>query len=238
MRLIDEQFTKRPFYGARKMTAFLRASGHPVNRKRVRRLMRVMGLVAIYPKPRLSAGGPDHKVYPYLLKGVTIDGAGPSVVRGCDLYSAGPWVRLSGGRHGLAQPLYPVLGALDDIGEGVLFGCLGSGSSDREAGIFNTDQGPQFTSEEFTALLEGEGIQVSMDGRGRVYDNIFVERLWRTVKYEEVYLHEYRTVIPPIPGPGGCCCVVCCVLVCGIGSPMTTLSPSFNSPLTTSFTSV
>ena len=194
MQMIDEQFTKRPFYGARKMTAYLRASGHPVNRKRVRRLMRVMGIMAIYPKPRLSVGGPDHKIYPYLLKGVTIDR--PDQAWCADV----TYIRLAHGfvylvvvmdwhsRYILSWELSITLEkefCLDALNRALLIG---------KPEIFNTDQGPQFTSEEFTALLEGEGIQVSMDGRGRVYDNIFVERLWWTVKYEEVYLHEYRTV--------------------------------------------
>jgi putative transposase len=194
MRLIDEQFTKRPFYGARKMTAWLRSSGHSVNRKRIRRLMRIMGLVAIYPKPRLSSGGPDHKIYPYLLKGVKIKR--PDQVWCADL----TYIRLAHGfvylvvimdwqsRYILSWELSITLEkefCMDALNRALLIA---------KPEIFNTDQSPQFTSEEFTALLEESEIQISMDGRGRLYDNIFVERLWRTVKYEEVYLHEYRTV--------------------------------------------
>jgi putative transposase len=194
MRLIDEQFTKRPFYGVPRMTACLRAMGYGVNPKRVRRLMRVMGLEAIYPKPRLSANGPDHKVYPYLLKGVTVDR--PDQAWCADV----TYIRLAHGfvhlvvvmdwhsRYILSWELSITLEkefCLDALHRALLIA---------KPEIFNTDQGPQFTSEEFTTLLEGEGIQVSMDGRGRVYDNIFVERLWRSVKYEEVYLHDYQTV--------------------------------------------
>lgn len=194
MRLIDEEFTKHPFYGARRMAAWLRTRGWPVNRKRASRLMRLMGLMPIYPKPRLSAGGPEHKVYPYLLKDVTINK--PDDAWCADI----TYIRLAHGfvylvvimdwhsRYALSWELSTTLDkafCLDALQRALLRS---------KPGIFNTDQGPQFTSEEFTGLLEKEGIKVSMDGRGRVYDNIFVERLWRTVKYEEVYLHEYQTV--------------------------------------------
>jgi putative transposase len=194
MRMIDEEFTKHPFYGARRMAAWLRRRGSPVNRKRVSRLMRLMGLMAIYPKPRLSAGGPDHKVYPYLLKGVAINR--PDQAWCADI----TYIRLAHGfiylvvildwhsRYVVSWELSTTLDktfCLDALRRALLIS---------KPEIFNTDQGPQFTSDEFTGLLESEGSQVSMDGRGRVYDNVFVERLWRTVKYEEVYLHEYRTV--------------------------------------------
>lgn len=194
MRMIDEQFTRYPFYGVPKMTAWLRTTGHAVNPKRVRRLMRTMGLETIYPKPRLSAGGPTHKVYPYLLKGVAI--TKPDQAWAGDITH----IRLA---HGFVY----LVAILDWFSRYVLSWelsltlekafCL---ETLRRAlrlsrpEIFNTDQGAQFTSPEFIGLLEIEGIQVSMDGRGRVYDNIFVERLWRSVKYEEVYLHEYRAI--------------------------------------------
>jgi putative transposase len=194
MRLIDEEFTRHPFYGARRMAAWLRSQGYGVNRKRVSRLMRLMGLMALYPKPRLSANGPDHKVYPYLLKGVTVKT--PDEAWSSDI----TYIRLAHGfvylvvimdwhsRYVLSWELSTTLDkafCLDALQRALLIS---------KPGIFNTDQGPQYASEEFSGVLESEGIKISMDGRGRVYDNIFVERFWRTVKYEEVYLHEYRTV--------------------------------------------
>jgi len=194
MRLIDEQFTKRPFYGVPRMTASLRMMGYGVNPKRVRRLMRVMGLEAIYPKPRLSANGSDHKVYPYLLKGVTVDR--PDQAWATDI----TYVRLTHGFVYLTAIIdwysrYVVSWELSTtLDTGFCLEALRKALRISKPEIFNTDQGPQFTSVDFTDLLENAGIKVSMDGRGRVYDNIFVERLWRSVKYEEVYLHDYRTV--------------------------------------------
>lgn len=194
MRLIDEQFTKRPFYGVPRMTAGLRRMGYGVNPKRVRRLMREMGLEAIYPKPRLSAAGPDHKVYPYLLKDVTVDR--PDQVWATDI----TYVRLTRGFVYLLAILdwysrYVISWELSTtLDTGFCLEALRRALQCSKPEIFNTDQGPQFTSLDFTGLLEDVGIKVSMDGRGRVYDNIFVERLWRSVKYEEVYLHDYQTV--------------------------------------------
>jgi len=194
MRLIDEQFTKRPFYGVPRMTASLRMMGYGVNPKRVRRLMRVMGLEAIYPKPRLSANAPDHKVYPYLLKEVTVDR--PDQAWATDI----TYVRLAHGFVYLIAILdwysrYVVSWELSTtLDTGFCLEALRKALRISNPEIFNTDQGPQFTSVDFTRLLENAGIRVSMDGRGRVYDNIFVERLWRSVKYEEVYLHDYQTV--------------------------------------------
>jgi len=188
MRRIDEQFTKRPFYGVP------RRMGYEVNPKRVRRLMRVMGLEAIYPKPRLSANGPDHKVYPYLLKEVTVDR--PDQAWATDI----TYVRLTHGFVYLMAILdwysrYVVSWELSTtLDSGFCLEALRKALRISKPEIFNTDQGPQFTSGDFTRCLLDEGIQVSMDGRGRVYDNIFVERLWRSVKYEEVYLHDYQTV--------------------------------------------
>jgi len=194
MRLIDEEFTKRPFYGVARMTARLRAMGHRVNPKRVRRLMRVMGLEAVYPKPRLSRKGPGHKVYPYLLKGVTVDR--PDQAWAADI----TYVRLARGFVYLVAILdwysrYVLSWELSTTLEtGFCLEALGKALRMSKPEIFNSDQGVQFTSLDFTGRLEGAGIKVSMDGRGRLYDNIFVERLWRSVKYEEVYLHEYLTV--------------------------------------------
>jgi putative transposase len=194
MRLIDEEFTRHPFYGARRMKAWLRAQGHRVNRKRVSRLMRLMGLVPIYPKPRLSEGGPEHKVYPYLLTGMTV------LVRDEVWSSDITYIRLAHGfvfltvvmdwhsRYVLSWELSTTLDKTFCVD------ALERALRISKPRIFNTDQGPQYTSDEFTGRLESEGIKISMDGRGRVYDNIFVERFWRTVKYEEVYLREYRAV--------------------------------------------
>lgn len=194
MNLIDEQYTLRPFYGVPRMTAWLRREGHLVNPKRVRRLMRLMGLEAIYPKPRLSQSCPGHKRYPYLLKGLVID---HSDQVWCSDIS---YIRLL---HGFVY----LTVVMDWVSRYVLswdlsitldkefcLKALEKALSVSKPEIFNTDQGSQFTSEEFTGCLEDAGIRISMDGRGRVYDNIFVERLWRTVKYEEVYLHDYLSV--------------------------------------------
>jgi len=195
MREIDEEFTRRPFYGVARMTARLRALGHGVNPKRVRRLMRVMGLEAIYPKPRLSANGPGHKVYPYLLKGVTVDR--PDQAWAADI----TYVRLAQGFIYLVAILdwysrYVVSWELSKtLDTSFCLEALGKALRVSKPEIFNSDQGVQFTSLDFTGRLQEAGIKVSMDGRGRVYDNIFVERLWRSVKYEEVYLHDYLTVL-------------------------------------------
>jgi len=191
MRRLDEAYTQWPFYGVRRMTVHLVRTGQAVNVKRVRRLMRLMGLEAIYPKPRLSLSGEGHKRYPYLLAGAAIER--PDQVWSADI----TYIRLRGGFQYLVA-------VLDWYSRCVLSWAL---SSSLEAPfcvwaleqalvrgrpeIFNTDQGVQFTSDAFTGLLEGRGIAISMDGRGRVFDNIFSERLWRSVKYEEVYLKDY-----------------------------------------------
>ena len=195
MNLIDEQYTKTPFYGVLKMTAWLRNIGHAVNPKRIRRLMREMGLEAIYPKPQTSQSAPHHTIYPYLLKGVTVNR--PDHVWCADI----TYIRLV---HGF---VYLVV-VLDWYSRYILswelsitlekefcLQALNKALWISKPEIFNTDQGAQFTSEEFTGALAGANVRISMDGRGRLYNNIFVERLWRTVKYEEVYLHDYRTVL-------------------------------------------
>jgi len=194
MRLIDEQFTRRPTFGVEKMRDWLRNQGHWVNTKRVRRLMRLMGLEAVYPKPRISKSCPEHKVYPYLLKGLSIER--PDQVWASDI----SYIRLLHGfvylvvimdwfsRYVLSWKLSITLEkefCLEALREALMV-------STPE--IFNSDQGSQFTSSEFTGILKNAGIRISMDGRGRLYDNIFVERLWRTVKYEEVYLNDYISV--------------------------------------------
>jgi putative transposase len=194
MNLIDEQFTRLPFYGVERMTASLNRRGHPVNVKRIRRLMRLMGLEAIYPKPRLSSSSQEHKRFPYLLRDLVIDR--PNQVWCADI----TYIRMLYGflylvaimdwfsRYVLAWEISTTLDTAFCVR--ALEKALGISKPE----IFNTDQGVQFTSIEFTQQLQGAGIRISMDGWGRVYDNIFVERLWRTVKYEEVYLHDYPMV--------------------------------------------
>lgn len=194
MNLLDEQYTRTPFYGSRRMTAYLNSLGHAVNRKRVGRLMSIMGLEAIYPKPNLSRKRHERKIYPYLLKGLEIDR--PNQVWSSDI----TYIRLKGGFAYLAAVIdwysrYVLSWRLSNSLEvcfclEALEDALAQGCPD----IFNTDQGSQFTSEEFTGRLNSRGIKISMDSRGRALDNIFVERLWRSVKYEEVYLNDYQTV--------------------------------------------
>ena len=191
MRLLDEAYTQWPFYGVRKMTAHLRRAGLEVNPKRVRRLMRSMGLEAIYPKKRLSLAGEGQKRYPYLLKDLLIER--PDQVWCADI----TYLRLRRGFLYLTAVMdwhsryvlsWALSGALEaDFCVEVLEEALGSATPE----IFNTDQGVQFTCEAFTGALEAQGVKISRDGRGRCYDNIFVERLWRTVKYEEVFLRDY-----------------------------------------------
>lgn len=195
MRLLDEQFTKTPFYGSRKFVAwFKREHGLVVNRKRVQRLMRQMGLEAIYPKPRTSQTSKEHNIYPYLLKGVQVDK--PDFVWATDI----TYVPMQQGfmyltvildwysRYVLSWELSNTLEARFCLD--ALEGALGRSKPE----IFNSDQGCQYTSQAFTERLKSEGVQISMDGKGRCFDNIFVERLWRTVKYEHIYIHEYETV--------------------------------------------
>jgi putative transposase len=192
MRRIDEQYLRTPFYGSRRMTAWLQREGHEVNRKRVQRLMRVMGLEAIYPKPRTTVTVICHK-YPYLLRNVEI--TGPDHVWSADI----TYVPLRSGylyltaildwysRYVLAWRLSNSLDS--DFCVEALEEALASGRPK----IFNTDQGVQYTSREFTGRLKAAAVAISMDGRGRALDNVFVERLWRSVKYEEVYLKDYTT---------------------------------------------
>ena len=194
MRLLDEQYTRTPFYGIPRMTAWLRAQGHLVNHKRVERLLRLMGLQAIYPKPHLSKPAPEHRVYPYLLREVKISRV--NQVWSTDI----TYVRM---RQGF---LY-LVAIMDWYSRYVLSWqlsnsldtsfCLTALDEALERGkpeIFNSDQGCQFTSRDFTGRLEGAGIRISMDGRGRAFDNIFIERLWRSVKYEEIFLKDYQMV--------------------------------------------
>ena len=191
---LDEQYTRTPFYGSRRMTAWLRSIGYPVNRKRVRRLLRLLGLEAIYPKPKTSTPAPGHRLYPYLLRGLPITQA--DQVWSSDI----TYIRLAQGWLYLVAILdwysryvvaWEVSNSLDSA---FCVAALERALAQAQPGIFNTDQGSQFTSQEFTGRLLDAQVRISMDGRGRALDNVFVERLWRTVKYEEVYLKSYETV--------------------------------------------
>jgi putative transposase len=194
MRWLDQEYTDHPFYGVRKMTVGLQQQGYVVGPKRVRRLLRAMGLMAVYPKPRLSLNPLAHQRFPYLLKGVAI--VRPNQVWSTDI----TYIRLRGGfvflaavldwysRYVLAWELSITLEA--DFCVAVLERAL----THQRPEIFNTDQGVQFTSAQFQAPLLAAQVRVSMDGRGRAFDNIFVERLWRSVKYEEVYIKDYGNV--------------------------------------------
>lgn len=193
MRLIDEQYLATPFYGSRRMAQHLQRGGHDVNRKRVQRLMRVMGLEGLFPRRKTTIFAPGHKVYPYLLRGLTIDR--PNQVWCSDI----TYVPLRCGylylvavmdwfsRHVLAWRLSNTLDAAFCIE--ALETALVQGRPE----IFNTDQGSQFTSEAFTSVLLRHCVAISMDGRGRATDNVFIERLWRSVKYEEIYLKDHAT---------------------------------------------
>jgi len=192
MRLLDKQYTKAPFYGVARMTEWLKSEGNAVNPKRVRRLLRTMGLEAIYPKRRLSVPGKGHRVYPYLLRNVAITEV--DQVWSADI----TYIRMRRGFVYLMAILdwhsrFVVAWELSlTLETEFCLRALERALRGSQPGIFNTDQGCQFTSETFTGHLESSGIRISMDGRGRVFDNIFVERLWRTVKYEEVYLKDYE----------------------------------------------
>jgi putative transposase len=195
MRLIDEQYTRTPFYGWPRMTAYLREDrGLQVNHKRVQRIMQIMGIQAIYPRPRTTVPGTAHHLYPYLLRGVTIDR--PDQVWSADI----TYVPMPHGFMYLVSILdwfsrYVVTWQLSNTLDGLF--CLDALQTALAHGrpeVFNTDQGAQFTATPFTQTLEQAGIRISMDGRGRALDNIFVERLWRIVKSENIYLMEYTSV--------------------------------------------
>ena len=194
MNLIDEEFTHRPCLGSRQMKWRLWDRGFKVGRKRVRRLMRDMGLAAVFPTKNTSKPNPQHRVYPYLLRGVTID-------RVNQVWSMGiTYIRLGRGFVYLAavidwQSRYVISWRLSNtLTADFCVECLEDALQYGKPEIFNTDQGCQFTSEAFVGTLLKNGITVSMDGRGRALDNIFVERLWRTVKYEDVYIKGYQTI--------------------------------------------
>ena len=200
MNAIDRIYTERPVYGVRRICATLRRDGYPVNPKRVHRLMKAMGLQAIFPRRHRTTPDPAHRVYPYLLRGLTVDR--PDQVWCSDI----TYLPLSSGfvylvavmdwfsRYVLAWRISNTLDAAFCVE--ALEEALGQGRPE----IFNTDQGAQFTSAAFTGRVEAAGARVSMDGRGRVLDNIFIERLWRSLKYEDVYLKDYATVPQLIEG--------------------------------------
>lgn len=193
LRLLDEQYLKTPFYGSRKMTVYLRELGYQVNRKRVQRLMRELGIEALYPKPRLSKANLAHQVYPYLLRDLTIESANQvwctditylPVLRGhfylvaiMDWYSR----KVLSWRISNTLDVDFCIEALEEALD--RFGC---------PRIFNSDQGSQFTSNTFTESLKEKGIRISMDGKGRYLDNIFIERLWRSIKYELIYIKAFE----------------------------------------------
>jgi len=194
MRLIDRQYTETPFYGWLRMTAHLRREGHEVNPKRVRRLMRLMGLQAIGPKPKTSQPAPGHVHYPYLLRGLKVEQA-------CQVWSTDiTYVPMRRGFMYLVAVIdwfsrYVLAWQLSNTLDGLFCRvAIRQALQQGKPEIFNTDQGAQFTAEEFTGLLLDAGVRVSMDGRGRALDNVFVERLWRTVKYEHIYLMDYDRV--------------------------------------------
>jgi putative transposase len=194
MRLIDEQYLRTPFYGSRRMAAVLQRSGEVVNRKRIARLMRLMGLEGLHPRPRTTAGEPGVRAYPYLLRDRVL-------TRVDEVWSSD--ITYVPTRHGymyLAAVIdwysrYVLSWRLSNTLDGgfcleALDEALGRGRPE----IFNTDQGSQFTSREYTGRLEEAGIAVSRDGRGRALDNVFIERLWRSVKYEDIYIKDYDRV--------------------------------------------
>lgn len=194
MALIDRQYLRTPFYGSRRMTAWLQSQGHTVNRKRVQRLTRLMGIEAIYQRQRTSRPAPDHRIYPYLLHGLVIERVNqvwaadicyiPMAQGFLYLVAVMDWVS----RYVLAWRLSNLLDSSFCIE------ALEDALSQARPEIFNTDQGSQFTGDDFTDVLRVHGIAISMDGRGRFSDNIFVERLWRSLKYEDVYLKAYEDV--------------------------------------------
>jgi len=194
MGMIDEEYTAHPFYGILRMTARLREEGHQVNHKRVGRLMQLMVIRAIYPKPRLSKGVDNCEKYPYLLRGVVIQR--PNQVWGTDI----TYIKLRQGFIYLVAVMdwfsryvlsWEISNSLDSF---FCISALERALSKGTPEIFNSDQGVQFTSKSFTGRLKEGGIRISQDGRGRFWDNIFIERLWRSVKYEEVYLKDYANV--------------------------------------------
>jgi putative transposase len=202
MRMLDEQYMRTPFYGVIKMTDWLEKQGHSVNLKRVRRLLRLMDLEAIYAKPRLSDPAAGHRVYPYLLRGLTIEK--PNVCWSTDI----TYIRLRRGFVYLVAIMdwysrYVLAWEVSiNLDTSFCLTALDWALKKAKPTIFNSDQGAQFTSQAFTARLLAQDIAISMDGKGRALDNVFVERLWRTVKYEDVYIKDYLDVGEAIAGLG------------------------------------
>lgn len=194
MKLIDEQYLKTPFFGSRRMTKTLQHAGYSANRKRVQRLMRLMGLEAIYRKPRTSKTAPGHKIYPYLLRDVKIDRSNQAW--GADI----TYIPMRKGFLYLVAIIdwhsrYVVSWRLSNsMDTSFCIEALEDALAQANPEIFNTDQGSQFTSDDFTDVLKDAQVAISMDGKGRFLDNIFVERLWRSLKYEEVYLKAYADI--------------------------------------------
>ena len=194
MRLLDEQYTRTPFYGIKRMTAWLETQGYAVNHKRVARLMHLMGLEAIYPKPRLSQAGITPQKYPYLLRGLSIERV--NQVWSTDI----TYIRMQRGFLYLVAILdwfsrYVLSWSVSiTLDTNFCLEALEAALAVAHPEIFNSDQGVQFTSAEFTRRLQSADIRISWDGRGRALDNIFVERFWRSVKYEEVYIKDYQSV--------------------------------------------
>ena len=201
MRLIDEEYTRHPFYGSRKLRDYLRRQGHGVNRKRVRRLMRKMGLISIAPKPNTSRAAPQHKVYPYLLKGLDIGRPNQlwcSDITYIPLEHGFVYLTVVMDWHSRYVLSWEVSVTMEED-----FCVSALESALRRHGrpeIFNTDQGSQYTGAAFTGVLKGHEITISMDGKGRAMDNIMVERLWRSVKYEEIYPKDYTNVAMLVQG--------------------------------------
>jgi len=195
MRLIDEQYLRTPFFGSRQMTRWLVNQGHAVNRKRVQRLMRTMGIQATVPGPHTSQPHPSHKIYPYLLQDMELQGA--NLVWSTDI----TYIPMPSGFMYLAAIIdwysrYVIAWELSNTLDHLFcVRMLEDALQYAHPVIFNTDQGSQFTSTEFTRCLLAREILISMDGRGRALDNVFIERLWRSLKYEEIYLNDYDSVL-------------------------------------------
>lgn len=193
MRLLDEQYMRTPFYGWPRMTVYLQQQGYAINHKRVQRLMQKMDIQALYPKPSLSKSHPEHKVYPYLLGSLEI--SHPNQVWSTDI----TYIPMRNGFLYLVAVMdwysrYVLSWRLANTLDNCF--CIEAVEQALQRGrplIFNSDQGVQFTALNFTSLLEKAEIQISMDGKGRALDNIFIERLWRTLKYEDIYLNDYAT---------------------------------------------
>jgi putative transposase len=195
MRLIDEQYLRTPFFGSRQMTRWLVNQGHAVNRKRVQRLMQTMGIQATVPGPHTSQPHPSHKIYPYLLQDMELQGA--NLVWSTDI----TYIPMPSGFMYLAAIIdwysrYVIAWELSNTLDHLFcVRMLEDALQHAHPVIFNTDQGSQFTSTEFTSCLLAKEILISMDGRGRALDNVFIERLWRSLKYEKIYLNDYESVL-------------------------------------------